>query len=94
MTTANLLGYAAGSLATLAFVPQVARTLRTRSADDLSWGMLLIFMLGVILWLAYGLALGSWPIILCNGLTLGLNLVIAAVKAQGPGPAVVSEEIR
>jgi MtN3 and saliva related transmembrane protein len=93
MTTTNLLGYAAGSLTTLAFVPQVVRTLRTRSAKDLSWGMLLIFILGVILWLAYGLALGSWPIILCNGLTLGLNLVIAAVKAQQQAQAPAPEEI-
>jgi MtN3 and saliva related transmembrane protein len=93
MTTTNLLGYAAGSLTTLAFVPQVVRTLRTRSAKDLSWGMLLIFILGVILWLAYGLALGSWPIILCNSLTLGLNLVIAAVKAQQPARAATAEEI-
>ncbi len=94
MTMTNVLGYAAGSLTTLAFVPQVLRTWRTRSAGDLSWGMLLIFMLGVLLWLAYGLALGSWPIILCNGLTLGLNLVIAAVKAQAPASRAVREEIR
>ncbi len=93
MTTTNLLGYAAGSLTTLAFVPQVVRTLRTRSAKDLSWGMLLIFILGVIFWLAYGFALGSWPIILCNGFTLGLNLVIAAVKAQQPARAAAAEEI-
>ncbi|MFI5181029.1 MAG: SemiSWEET transporter [Thermoanaerobaculia bacterium] len=94
MTTTNLLGYAAGSLTTLAFVPQVLRTWKTRSARDLSWGMLLIFILGVILWLAYGLAVGSWPIIVCNSLTLGLNLVIAGVKAQQPVRAAALEEIR
>lgn len=94
MTTTNFLGYAAGSLTTLAFVPQVVRTLRTRSAKDLSWGMLLIFILGVILWLAYGLVLDSWPIILCNSLTLGLNLVIVAVKFQAPARAAVPEEVR
>lgn len=93
MTMTNFLGYAAGSMTTLAFVPQVVRTLRTRSANDLSWGMLLIFIFGVILWLAYGLVLGSWPIIVCNSLTLGLNLVIAAVKAQAPA-RTAAEEIR
>ena len=79
---ANLLGYVAGSLTTLAFVPQVVQTWRTRSAGDLSWGMLLIFMTGVGFWLAYGFALASWPIIVCNSLTLALNLFIAAVKLR------------
>jgi MtN3 and saliva related transmembrane protein len=94
MTTSNFLGYAAGLMTTLAFVPQVVRTIRTRSAKDLSWGMLLIFILGVILWLAYGVVLDSWPIILCNSLTLGLNLVIVAVKFQAPARAAVPEEVR
>jgi len=82
MTPTNLLGYAAGSLTTIAFVPQVVQTWRTRSAGDLSWGMLLIFMTGVVFWLAYGLALGSWPIVVFNSLTLVLNLFIAGVKRR------------
>ncbi len=93
MTTTNLLGYAAGSMTALAFVPQVLRTVRTRSARDLSWGMLLIFIFGVLLWLAYGVALDSWPIIVCNALTLALNLVIVAVKATQPAPGAAPEEV-
>jgi MtN3 and saliva related transmembrane protein len=94
VTGANVLGYVAGSLTTLAFVPQVVRTWKTRSAGDLSWGMLVIFMSGVVFWLAYGVVLGSWPIIVCNGLTLVLNLFIAAVKfRQGlPAPQEVGLE--
>lgn len=93
MTTTTMLGYAAGSMTTLAFVPQVVRTLKTRSARDLSWGMLLIFILGVILWLVYGVSLDSWPIIVCNAVTLILNLVIAAVKATHDSRAAAPEEI-
>ena len=93
MTTTTMLGYAAGSMTTLAFVPQVLRTLKTRSARDLSWGMLLIFILGVILWLAYGVVLDSWPIIVCNTLTLFLNLVIAVVKATQDSRMAAPEEI-
>jgi MtN3 and saliva related transmembrane protein len=91
---ANLLGTIAGSLTTLAFVPQVVQTWKTRSAGDLSWGMLLIFMAGVGFWLAYGFALGSWPIVVCNGLTLALNVFIAAVKLrQGlPSPQEAGTE--
>ncbi len=80
MRTTDLLGYTAGLLTTLAFLPQAVRTWRTRSAGDLSWGMLLIFMTGLLVWLLYGLALGAWPIVLFNALTFGLNLGIAATK--------------
>jgi MtN3 and saliva related transmembrane protein len=64
------LGLAAGFCTTAAFVPQVVRTWTTRSAEDISLGMLVIFVTGVALWLGYGAMLGDWPIILANGATL------------------------
>jgi MtN3 and saliva related transmembrane protein len=97
MDLTNLLGYAAGSLTTIAFIPQVFRSWKTRSTTDISWGMLLIFISGVAIWLAYGLALKSWPIILCNGVTFVLNLVIVFVKVRnGVAPAAIraAEESR
>jgi len=88
MATTDLLGYAAGFLTTAAFVPQVRKTLRTRSAGDLSWGMLVIFLTGVFFWFLYGLALRAWPIVLFNVLTFVLNVVIVVVKLRGgPSPA-------
>ena len=66
------LGLAAGLCTTLAFVPQVRRTWTTRSADDISLGMLIVFLAGVFLWLLYGLALGAWPIVLANAATFVL----------------------
>ena len=93
MTGTDLLGYTAGLLTTLAFVPQMLRTIRTRSARDLSWGMLIIFVLGVVFWLAYGVALGSMPIILCNAVTLVLNVAILAVKAR-PQARAATEVVR
>lgn len=76
----QLIGFAAGSLTTLAYVPQVVRTWRTRSARDLSLGMLIALSAGVSLWLAYGIALGAWPIIIANSLTLVLSLVLIVFK--------------
>jgi len=67
------LGYAAGILTTLSFVPQVLKTWRTRSSGDLSATMLSAFTAGVVLWLIYGLALGSLPVILANAVTLALT---------------------
>ena len=74
------LGYIAATLTTVAFVPQVWRTLRTRDTRALSLGMYLIFTVGIAFWLGYGLVLGSWPIILSNSLTLVLAGIILVLK--------------
>jgi MtN3 and saliva related transmembrane protein len=79
----DALGLLAGTLTTVAFVPQVVKTWRTRSADDFSLGMLVAFATGVGLWLAYGLLLRAWPISIANGATLLLVLVILGVKLRG-----------
>jgi len=78
----DLIGAAAGTLSTIAFVPQAWRIWKTRSARDLSLPMYLIFTSGVALWLAYGLALGAVPIIVCNGLTLLLAGTVLAMKLK------------
>jgi MtN3 and saliva related transmembrane protein len=78
----NLLGFAAGTLTTLSFVPQVMKTWRTRRADDLSLGMLLLFLLGVTLWEIYGWSIGATPVILANGVTMVLALVMVVLKLR------------
>ena len=70
------LGYLAGALTTIAFVPQVLRIVRTRSARDISWGMFFILSAGVALWLWYGIRVGSLPLIAANAVTLALVLTI------------------
>lgn len=79
-TTVTILGYAAGALTTVSFLPQLIRTWRCRSAKEISWGLLLIFTAGVTLWLIYGLELGSAPIIVANAATLALVLLILGLK--------------
>lgn len=76
------IGYAAATLTTVSFVPQAIRVIRTRHTADLSLAMYSIFAVGVALWLAYGVALGSLPIVLANGTTLILVLVILAMKLR------------
>jgi MtN3 and saliva related transmembrane protein len=78
----DLIGMVAGTLSTFAFVPQVWRIWRTRSARDLSLPMYLIFTTGVALWFVYGLLLGAMPIIVCNGLTLLLAGTVLAMKLK------------
>ena len=78
----DLIGAVAGTLSTVAFVPQVWRIWRTRHARDLSLPMYLIFTTGVALWFVYGLLLGALPIIVCNGLTLLLAGTVLAMKLR------------
>jgi MtN3 and saliva related transmembrane protein len=74
------LGYAAAALTTLSFVPQAWLSLRTRNLAGVSLGMYAVFTVGITLWLAYGLALGSWPMVAANTVTLVLALLILGLK--------------
>lgn len=80
MPYSELIGYAAAILTTAAFVPQAWLTWRTRRADGVSLGMYSIFTAGVVLWLAYGVLIGSWPMIAANSITLLLALFILLMK--------------
>lgn len=75
-------GVVAGVLTTVAFVPQAWKTLRTRSAGDFALPMLLLFCLGLALWLAYGLLRAAPGLILANSVTLALALAILWVKLR------------
>jgi MtN3 and saliva related transmembrane protein len=73
-------GYVAATLTTGSFLPQVLHTLRTRDVRGISLGMYSAFTAGIALWLAYGLALQAWPIIIANTITLGLAGTILVMK--------------
>ena len=73
MTGIDLPGFVAGTLTTCAFWPQLQKTWTSKSAGNVSLGMLSIFSTGVCLWFLYGLVLHSWPIILTNAVTLVLT---------------------
>ncbi|MBI5815421.1 MAG: SemiSWEET transporter [Nitrospinae bacterium] len=79
---ADTLGYIAGALCTLAFIPQVYRTWKLRSAKEISLGMYSLLVTGVLLWLIYGIVLGAAPIIIANTVTLALALVILGMKIR------------
>jgi MtN3 and saliva related transmembrane protein len=80
--SSTLLGFAAGFCTTLAFVPQVLHTWRTRSTEDISLGMFVIFVIGVFLWLLYGLAKADMVVIGANIVTLGLAGSILYLKLR------------
>jgi MtN3 and saliva related transmembrane protein len=82
MNSVSLLGLFAGSLTTIAFLPQVIKTWKSRSAKDLSLGMFSIFTLGVALWLAYGIIINDLPVIMANVVTLVLASTLLFFKLK------------
>lgn len=82
MEPAKILGLVAGFLTTIAFVPQVVKTWRTKSARDLSLLMFSLFCAGVFLWMIYGFMINELPVILWNIITLMLALIILFFKLR------------
>ena len=78
----SFVGFAAAFCTTAAYLPQVIRTWRTRSTADISLTMFSIMTLGVVLWLVYGIAIVSWPIIAANTVTLFLASTILILKLR------------
>lgn len=76
------LGYVAATLTTLAFVPQAAKTIRSRDTRGISLGMYVMFTVGVAFWFGYGLVLQSWPMIVSNAITFVLAATILGLKLR------------
>lgn len=82
MDALTVLGLTAATLTTTSFVPQLRKVWRSKSAADLSYGMLGAFSLGILLWLLYGLLRDDLPVIIANGATLILSLTILLLKTR------------
>lgn len=82
MDTIVLVGYAAGTLTTISFIPQVYRAWTLKETRDLSLAMLLLFAAGIILWTLYGIWTSSLPIIAANVITFSLLLVLLGLKMK------------
>ena len=75
-----MLGFTAGTLTTLAFVPQVIKSWESKSTQDVSLGMFLLLCTGILLWLTYGFLINDTPLIVANGFSLLLAGSILIMK--------------
>jgi MtN3 and saliva related transmembrane protein len=82
MDTIVLVGYIAGTLTTVSFVPQVIQAWKMRETRDISLAMLVLFGIGILLWTLYGLWTGSLPIIAANVITFVLIIVLLFMKIR------------
>ena len=71
----DILGYLAGFLATIVMVPQLYKILKTKKSDDISLEFLYIGQISSIIWIAYGILLHSYPIILCDSIIIIIQTI-------------------
>ncbi|MBP5975199.1 SemiSWEET transporter [Brasilonema sp. CT11] len=78
----TVLGLTAGVLTTIAYLPQLIKTWKSKSAHDLSWSMLIVLCTGIILWLVYGAYIHDIPIIAANIVTFLFAGMILVLKIK------------
>ena len=76
------LGAAGAVLTTICWLPQAVRVVRTKDTHAISLATNLIFAIGILLWLIYGIAIGNWPLIAANAISMMFTLVIIAMKLR------------
>ncbi len=79
---AAFLGFVAGTLTTISFVPQLVKVYQSKSAKDISYRMFIIFILGVMIWISYGILIKELPIIVTNSVTLVVAVAILTLKVR------------
>lgn len=82
MTLVTIIGLLAGTLTTIAFLPQVIKTWKTKSTKDISLGMFITFCTGVLLWIIYGILVKDIPVVIANIATLSLASTILWFKLK------------
>jgi MtN3 and saliva related transmembrane protein len=78
--TPTVIGLVAGTLTSIAAVPQLVKTLRTRHARDISVWQPLLLSVGVALWMIYGILIHNLPLILANIIPLVCNALLTGLK--------------
>lgn len=82
MEITTLLGLIAGTITTFSFVPQVLRTWKLKETKDLSLSMFLCLAVGILLWIAYGFIKMDLPVMLANGVSFILVIVVIFFKLK------------
>ncbi len=78
----TVLGLVAATFTTIAFIPQVITTARTKSTKDISKGMFTLMSSASFLWLIYGFLISSLPVIIANLALLILSTIILSYKLK------------
>jgi MtN3 and saliva related transmembrane protein len=91
MSLVNNIGFAAAACTTFSFIPQLTK-IRKQGGRDLSYGMLSLYLLGLILWLAYGILLRATAVIAANAVSILLVVAAIVMKAMIAGPPDTTQQ--
>lgn len=72
----NILGIVAGFLTSISMIPQLIKVIKEKNVEDLSWVMILVLIIGLSLWVWYGIIQQEWPIILSNAFAVLVNVTL------------------
>ena len=78
----EIIGYSAAVVGTSLMLPQVIKSLRTKSVGDLSYMMVILYVINCVLWLTYGILINAWPVIVCNFIALIISFVQLGLKVR------------
>ncbi len=78
----EVIGYAAGIFTLLNMLPQIMKTYRSKRAGDVSYLLVITYALSMVLWVVYASFIGSWPIIITNGIAFVLSAVQLALMVR------------
>jgi MtN3 and saliva related transmembrane protein len=93
MTFTDILGYSAGAITSLTFLPQVIKTWKEKSAKDVALNMFLIAAINEVMWIVYGVLLNNWVIILTNSIVLSMSLIMIFLKLKYSGNLPVGDDL-
>ncbi len=74
------IGTAAGLFSMASFMPQLVKIVREKRAEGVSLNTYLLTVTGFVLWIAYGIMLGSWPVAASNAVNLVLSAAILLLR--------------
>lgn len=78
----EIIGFTGATLTTIAFLPQVIKTIRMKKADEISLIMYILFCIGLLCWMIYGLTIINFPLIFANGIALVLASIVLYFKIR------------
>ena len=82
MDYVTIIGFVAAICTTSAFLPQAIKAVKTKSTKDISLMMYILFCIGILLWLVYGLYINSYPVIIANMATIILAAIVLFMKLK------------
>jgi MtN3 and saliva related transmembrane protein len=80
LNTVGVIGIVAGIFTSSSLLPQVIKILKEKKVEDLSMTMFISLLIGIILWVIYGIMRDDWPIIVTNSFSVLLNFLILFLK--------------